>query len=199
MRIGYRAGCALSIVISLSGCLRTELSPAPLDKAVIQLAHTAAKPIALQVVSPPEISEHALVGNQYLFVLLPFGSIRLARPLDEVFEKSYRALSLAGFRPLPGTPVNSGHLKITLRAISLSGFDLLFIRRVHCSITLDGEYIDQRGTTWTTTVTQDQGELRRQAFEPQLRHLLNSSMDRAVERLLRQLRLTSTAQNGSGG
>src|SRR5205814_2066461 len=81
------------------------------------------------------------VGHQFLFPAFPLGVINLESPAESFKQALEEELALAGFysgstEPTPGAP----QLIATLDRLSLSGYDLVFVRKIVCSVHVSGSY-----------------------------------------------------------
>lgn len=103
-----------------------------------------------------------VVGHQFLLVIVPFGSVMLNAPNEQLYHSLFEELTLAGYRPRRGfSPIlNSSaiykagarrqttshyQLQVRVERLQLSAYDLLFIRRLKADIELSFDLYDSSG------------------------------------------------------
>lgn len=174
------------------GCMQTTLQSSPPPAAVYSLAAGNPDPISISV-----SAAHAQdsVGHQFMLLVLPFGTISLADPAEDLFNSLAQSLTLSGFRPIRklagDRPASSQPLlHARLVSASVSAFDLLVTRRVKAEVEVCAELSKPlaqpsrqacyRGssTTW-----------KRFGFQPELQSVFDKALLESVHGLLVALSL----------
>lgn len=173
-------------------------TPLRLDRipaATYKLSALADKDIWLEVHDPHSSAEKdnlLPLGHQYLFVVVPFGRISAVDPLQALFVKSAWLLSERGYRAHAVREKHSGAplIKLKLQTFSASGYDMLFARKVTCSLELQAEI--QLASGLDTRSARAQGEssaLRPYAFQEELEYHCEKALELALRRLFDYLHL----------
>jgi hypothetical protein len=164
----------------VSGCVSTELPFAPLEPAVVRLATVAEHGVNLRVTvntSPLRL------GHQYLFLAIPFGSISLPHPSTVLTDALYRELAVAGIRAVPdGNEAGLPTLTVSVRDLSTSAYDLLFVRRVTASAELSAILTtSEAGSSPLGFDTSgESSSFERFGFKPQLEAALGGALAEAA-------------------
>lgn len=176
----------------LSGCAQTYLSGTPMGEEYIRLAAAASDPVtALMEVAPEELT----LGRQWVFGVLPLGRIATADQAQLVSTALFKRLSLRGYGPtiLPrgGVPASKPPPRrviiIADATTRCSVPDLLFIRIVRCSVTIEGST-----TLAPHQILRSSGSSsawRMAGFRPQLEAALEIALAQALDGLLNQMHL----------
>ena len=161
-----------------------------LGKEVFELAASNPAPIFVEVEmsgskSPEVLPEGpVLVGHQYLFIVFPFGNVRLGSPADSVMASTYQQLTVRGLKPITSKSHVFGPLptlRIKVASLSLSAFDLLVTRRVTSSIEGTAILLSPSGqVVWQRDFEGHSAEYRRYGFQAELEKSLLESLESAL-------------------
>ena len=194
---GVRFGLIAIVLIVQCGCLHTNLESYQPGAAISRLATTNQRQVA---VFTGFANPSNRLGFQYLFLVIPFGTISLTQAERHLKQTALRQLALRGFRPIT-CPQNSpeicasidgtieGFLSIEIQNISLNAYDFIFFRRISCQIEVSTAWVATRADPdrmassseryWKNRYTNT--ETFKFAFEPQLRRFLATSLQQAVD------------------
>lgn len=193
----------------LTGCLRTELINTPIPERTFLLAASNSRPISLQVKyeNPSET-----LGRQFMFGVIPWGRVTASRLPEFVGRRAYERLTLRGLRPLTAqmqTPV----LTLEIDAIEAWAYDLIFIRRVSCTVRMRAIYREclekssadsSARTSWGSSpetcarVSERSGhnsDFIAYAFADTLSRVLSQTIDETVDYLLDEVLLDEVLLN----
>ncbi len=170
------------------GCLTTPLTFEGLDMDVLKLAKSNNNLINLNV----DGNINSKLGNQYLFLVIPFGRIELETPKKRIMSTAYKSLSLLGYFPrltkfkeIPNVP----ELKIEVNEISLSGFDLLIYRKISGRISVKATLSLPGKPSKSVVVLTEDSRFSRYAFKGELQRFLDRLLDQNITEVLDELRL----------
>lgn len=192
--------CRLTIILILSlgllGCLRTELTSPSISNSHFKLAALAPKTIKLLVNSA--VADNQTLGNQYLLLLIPFGQIHLDSPRQNVLRRAYEELSIRGYKPIivssleqdSSSQTMAPTLELNLNSLSLTAFDLLFLRRISSKLTLQGRLLSSRAEGLDRAESErSESAFARLAFRVDLEPILNKNIEISVKEILDRLKL----------
>lgn len=177
---------------ALTGCAQTYLSGTPLGEEYIRLAAASSNPItALMQIEPQELT----LGRQWVFGVLPLGRIATADEAQLVSTALFKRLSLRGYTPtiLPRGGVLGSkappHRLITISDATThcSVPDLLVIRIVRCSVTVQGA--TALAPQMLLRSSGASADWRMAGFRPQLEAALERASAQALDGLLNQMHL----------
>lgn len=182
-------------LVLLNGCAHTVFFGRPLDTTTFALAAGADRPIHL---STCPVEDRLALGHQYLFVVLPFGSLTLGNPGTYLQRRAYAGMSLAGLRPLTDKrQANDGpQLEVCIKDVSVTAYDLIFVRRATASVELTLTLVNNGISTTVTTAASNKMYVKF-AFKDRLESMLDKAVDAAFEKGLRELSLYAPAQSSS--
>ena len=184
---------ALIFIVSiLCACVRTELTSPGLHPRVERLlSNTQGIPITLFVKN----NSRGSAGHQYLFFMIPFGTIFHETVGTQLSEDLLTNLVLAGFapklaaEPLP-TEFSGPALLVTLNEFQVSAYDLFFTRRIFCKVNLEGTLIAGNGeAVRTENALAELSDYQSYAFEKELQHIFGKTLERGSLALLKNLGL----------
>ncbi len=167
-----------------TGCVQTRLPLSDLLPEVLDLtSNVEMKSIYLEVEAKPEVMT---IGHQYLFFIIPFGTVSVEDPAGLLYTQVVQDLALAGYRAqLSTAPEQFPKLHITLNELQATAYDFLALRRIVCST--DWHVIYSRSATAMAqhfSVSGSSTSFRRFAFERELSFHLNKALTAASEEML---------------
>jgi hypothetical protein len=177
----------LSALLFLSACSSTALPRTSISKDIFELAAGNQAPILLEVsLEEGSASDQAtgLVGHQYLFVAIPFGSVYLPSASETISNSMYQRLVLQGLKPITSKSHVFGalprlHLKVT--SLSLSAYDFIFTRKVAASLEGRATLFAASGEPlWEMPFSARESELRRYGFAAELEQALSKALEEAL-------------------
>ena len=179
------------IVSSLSGCMKTNLLSTALPPKIFTLAATNRNPIHIQVVL---LDPQPTIGNQYLLLGIPFGSIESDNVTVLVQRALYTKLAVKGYTPLVDQSSGSVFgadapvLAVRIQNPQASAFDLLVTRHLSCSLDLKAELSKPGGIR----LGKGEGTFEHFgafAFQKEMSLCFTRALDLALDRLLNDLRI----------
>lgn len=177
----------LAILINLSGCFSTTLPPIGPPKGIERLLRTADRTIVFSI-SPTAFPDTA--GHQFLFFLFPVTRIYTPHATKAIATALSIDGASKGYKLVPqSTSRNPLALRITVLDLSVSGFDLLFLRRPSASITLKGELESNGALLRGCEVQATESRTKAYAFEQELNGVLWMAIQSASAKLFSCLRL----------
>ena len=162
--------------IALVGCTFTELTPPPIGQEYIRLAATGDADLTI---APVVLQGPAKLGHQFVFIVLPAGTISAGQPGRLVESALFRAAARAGYRPILASP--NGELSVESATVEITAYDLFFIRYLRSSVTITFRW---QGEDMSRSVSHAGGKFRFFGFKPQLESLLFATLDEAGDTIL---------------
>jgi len=125
-----------------------------------------------------------MLGHQYLFVGIPFGSVYLQDAAVSIYQHALINLALRGYKVHPPRDA-APELRLTLSDFESTAYDLLFVRRVRASATLELAFRRRPDRTLVLVchATGSSSEFSRFGFTAEL----TRQAERALQNALNQL------------
>lgn len=179
---------------ALTGCFSQPLAPFEYPPELQRLLTIPSRPLQL-VVTTPESTRS--VGHQYLFLIVPVTWVSVPHLEREANTLVASAAARRGWKVQPrqlddsgvlSTPAESAPvLRVTITELSLSGYDLLFVRRPYASVEVQGTFQRGAAPARRCEVSHQTGSMERFAFGPELSRTLEAALRTSFEELLRCL------------
>ena len=163
------------------------MAPPTLLPGTEKLARIADKELSLTVLNK---GEDATAGHQYLMLLFPVGSVVVPHPDEFVNVLAIQDLAERGVRV---TPAAARRLTLEIEELSLSAFDLFFVRRLHGSIALTVRIEESGRETRHAQVHEEEALFARFGFARDLQGVLQIATTRALRKGFDELRLGAPA------
>ena len=171
----------LSYLLILTSCSTTTLPVSNISTELQHLSYLNNRKISFKVSSP---STQITVGNQYLFVFLPLGSVAISDPREYLFNSIYSELVIGGFKPT--ADLDGPAITVSPVDISASAFDLLFIRIIRCKVKLTVSYkLPVTGKIETQEIEGDAHGFNRFGFEPQISRIFRKAIHEASLKIIK--------------
>ncbi len=137
------------------------------------------------------------LGSQYLLGIFPFTSLYLQHTLDSLLiEKTINNLKVLGYQSHVTHKKNVKYIASLLQPnlvisptfkTSINAYDLIFFRLLSLKGWLKVNFLDANGNTMhSETLPIHKHNYKRTGFAPLLAQLLESSLDKALEEILKQ-------------
>lgn len=178
------------IICLTAGCLNTNLKSEPILKQIKSLLISNKRLIGLRI---QDLTDSEIIGHQYLFIILPFGRIKAPQLSEQLINQAQTTLAIKGYSPKIASSNNQidfdyPAIHISIDAISLTAYDLIFMRKIVCKLDLSAKLISPDKTIMrdekTTTY---QSKYVSFAFEPELSNILRVTIDRSISELLNKI------------
>lgn len=192
MRLARLGTLCFVVMWCLTGCFSTTL-PGTSETAAAssitaerrRLQGLANSPLGLSL----DVASYAssAAGYQYMFFALPVARVYTPHLKDDLTEALMLEGAFRSYNVQPTSPTRSisPHLTVTVTALTVSGYDLLAVRRPSASITLTGVLaslaLPQRETR--CVVSADATTTERFAFSAQLTNALTLALRDAAKKL----------------
>ena len=170
------------------GCAESTLPPHDPPSAIFRLAASGQEELPFSITAPRLES----LGHQYLFVALPFGTIRATEPAADLRSAVFHTLANRGYRPRHVTepPSPGGYVDVALEELQLSAYDALFFRIPYCRVKLRATLFDEHGSAVAKALHEASDyATRAMAFTQDLQPLYYGTLMQAVTGLLSELPL----------
>ena len=166
--------------------MRTEIRAPELDPSLSRLSSSAKREIGLTVNSKLKVSDS--IGNQYLMVLIPFGSIKTGGAKHILTNSALEKLSLLGFKPKLSDNMSQNSLTLYINDIKLTAYDYFVVRKILCEIDVTGELRDSSGQVIRLSSQKvTESSYKKFAFRPELEYSFRKAADKAVSLILNEL------------
>lgn len=167
------------------GCFSSTLSSttvAPREVERLRILADKHLPLSLKLTSPRD----AAVGYQYILLALPVARVYAPSLLRDLIDGLTTAAASSGYSVdlLQPSQAASPRLEVVASDITVSGYDLLVVRRPSASITLKGTLSSPAGVDRVCEVVGSETRTSRFAFTPELEEVLRESVDKATRKLL---------------
>ncbi len=178
--------CGVLLGASLSGCFSVSLEPVRHLPEVHRLLAIPTRELRLEIEVPQSTQ---LVGYQYLLVIVPVTRVYVPHLEREVGTQLAVAAARRGVRLRPAThdvsatPKPPPTLRVVVEEVTLSGYDLFFVRRPWGAVTMSGTVELPDGGRRRCQVTHEHGSTERFAFAEQLSRTLAETLEGASEAL----------------
>jgi hypothetical protein len=167
----------LVVCIFSSGCAHTRIAPRPVPPEAQRLIALAHREVSISVHCPVD----EIVGHQYLLILLPFGRISIAEVDQHLKNALVTELSQSGIAVRFVAHDQNADLVIRCNALSLSAYDLIFVRRIVAQLSLQVSH--KLSPDFSIPYEIQESEYRSFAFHAQLERLLHKLFSVAVQRV----------------
>ncbi|MEY4667655.1 MAG: hypothetical protein RL518_354 [Pseudomonadota bacterium] len=133
----------LNVLLSilLTGCFASELPPLTPPSGLEKLLSVSDSTIPVRI-QTEGLNDRSL-GHQYLFLLLPLTRIHVPTLATDLRTQLSVACGVRGYRcSEEPTPTSKRVLEITIRDLSVNGYDLVVVRKPTASVTLSGQIFE---------------------------------------------------------
>lgn len=205
MKPRYLKPLTAILCIALVGCFSSSLSPttvAPREVERLRLLAEKRLPLSLKLTTPPATA----VGYQYILLMFPVARVYAPALRQDVVDGLTATAAAAGhsIETLSASQVTSPRLEVTASNVTVSGYDLIFVRRPSASITLKATLSSPGRLDRTCEAFGSVTRTKRFAFAPELEQVLRESIEAATRDLAAclfpeatALRELSESTNGS--
>lgn len=129
--------------------------------------------------------DNRTVGHQYLLMAFPITRIYLPSLKNDLGMELSVACGMQGYRCAPLEPDTTRQtLAVTLTALSVNGYDLLFVRKPTASVTLSGELRRDGELVRSCEESSSATNTAHYAFNAELQHALGEALLQASYKLL---------------
>ena len=170
------------LLLSLPACVHSSKLPTPqISSDVHRLASLQKRPLKLHLSLG---KDSQVLGYQYLFLVLPFGQVELTSPREYLERSLFRAFSQFGYRPsfFPPQLIEEADIILDIKNISLSAFDLLFLRKISSNVRIQARSTRKKHAP-SLSVQSQSSKYAEYAFETELDSVLQETLSKAVRQL----------------
>ncbi len=171
------------VILYLSGCLHTPLSPRPALPGLLTLNSLNSRPLRLEVTSNTKPS----LGHQFLFLVIPFGRISLPQSAEYLYNQLFEDLVVHGARvtPLLEHSFAIPKFKVEVLDINETAYDFIFIRWIRCSISVRVSYSPSHDIQGEPVeISESTSTLSPFAFRKELQQSLSNTVKKVSLRIL---------------
>ena len=182
----------LTFCVFLNGCSSTVVPLPPKDPSIDRLVAANRRSLDVTIVDRSGAFESERVGFQYVVGFIPFGSVRLERPISTVCTIVENVLAFRGYRSVCNQDSSSSPFKLTLEItdISLNGCDFLFIRKPVADVTIRATLRNQQNDIVRFSESEESAsEYTRFAFQDDLSRVLAEGFKKTLEKVTLELGL----------
>ncbi|MGI6679872.1 MAG: hypothetical protein ACOX3T_00010 [Bdellovibrionota bacterium] len=164
----------LLFIFFLTSCVTTKLEPKEISKDLQRLSYANWNPVCIEVKGNFKKS----IGRQYVVPFIPLGEIVLEKsPRSYIYSSMYKVLSLARFTPKFNSNECKDMLRINIKDLRLSAYDLFFTRRIVGRIKYQIVYTRNGVLHDIVEDSIRTNYYKRYAFKPELEYVLNKLLD----------------------
>ncbi len=168
------------LLLLLSACTHTRLSPLPVSTENLQLIESNHRVVSINVENPS--SDRQIHGWQFMLFILPVGRVTVEQPLYHLERALINQFGLAGLK-IQSTDPSEAQLIIKLEEVSVTAYDLLFTRRIVAGVRLScRRQIGPESLKFT--IFQKHAEFARYAFQKELTATLERAFDMAANSIV---------------
>jgi hypothetical protein len=176
LRTLWRYTLLVAFIFS-SGCAHTRIAPRPVPAEAQRLIALAQRNVSISVDCPVD----EIVGHQYLLIILPFGRISIAEVDQHIKNALVTELSQSGIAVSFIARDQNPDLVIRCNTLSLSAYDLIFVRRIVAHLSLQVSHKHSLDISIPYEI--GESEYRSFAFHAQLERTLLKLLSSAAERV----------------
>jgi hypothetical protein len=176
----------------LTGCFSSELPPiaAPSGLEKLLSVSDSAIPVTIRTA---EFNERSL-GHQYLFFLIPLTRIYVPTLTTDIRTQLSVACGIRGYRcSEEPTSTSKRMLEITIRDLTVNGYDLLVVRKPTASVTMSARLFEDGKLARACEERYIATNTAHYAFAAELQNALSESLLHGSYKLLDCLGLTQSS------
>jgi hypothetical protein len=173
----------LTVITLLTGCFSSELPPVvpPSGFEKLLSVSDSAIPVTIQTA---EFNERFL-GHQYLFLLIPLTRIYAPTLATDIRTQLSVACGMRGYRcSEEPTSASKRMLEITIRDLTVNGYDLLVVRKPTASVTMSARLFENGKLTRACEERYIATNTAHYAFAAELQNALSESLLHGSYKLL---------------
>lgn len=166
---------ALVAPILLTGCFSTELTPLEPPSGLEKLLNLSDSNIPVQI-QTAGFHDHS-VGHQYLFFALPMTRIYLPNLEADTKMQLSVACGMRGYRCTESATQGAKRvLEITIRDVSVNGYDLLVVRKPAASVTMSAQLLEDGAVVRSCEESYTATNTTHYAFTAELQSALSEAL-----------------------
>ena len=172
-----------TLITLLTGCFASELPPVEPPSGLEKLLSVSdsALPIRIQT----EGFNDRSLGHQYLFFVIPLTRVYAPAVAKDLRTQLSVACGMRGYRcSEEPTTASGGMLEITIRDLTVNGYDLLVMRKPTASVTLAAKLYDKGQVTRACEESYTATNTAHYAFAAELQSALGESLLHASYKIL---------------
>ena len=181
-----------TLITLLTGCFASELPPVEPPSGLEKLLSVSdsALPVRIQT----EGFSDSSLGHQYLFFVIPLTRVYAPAVATDLRTQLSVACGMRGYRcSEEPTPASARMLEITIRDLTVNGYDLLVMRKPTASVTMAAKLYEKGQVTRACEESYTATNTAHYAFAAELQNALGESLLHGSYKLLDCLGLASNS------
>jgi hypothetical protein len=189
---GARRLLNLTLSTLLTGCFSSELPPVDPPAGLEKLLSVSDSDIPVRI-QTEGFNERSL-GHQYLLFIIPLTRVYTPALGTDIRTQLSVACGMRGYRcSAEPTPTSPRMLEITIRDLSVNGYDLLVMRKPTASVTMAGKLYEKGQVIRACEENYTATNTSHYAFSAELQNALGETLLHGSYKLLDCLGLTQSS------